>query len=131
MSESIPFEDPTTEGRGAAHGVVRLDGTVLVIEYRVKRGHVSLESEVHTVKLPLGDTGIDIEKRWFRVELVIQAARLTDVEEFPGAEQGRLVLQIPRKYTKAARELIEAARVRALDRKIDEMRKEVDDLARK
>jgi hypothetical protein len=110
---SVPFTIPNLYGcLGDCHGMLRADGTCLVLEFQVQDNILGwFRGSPQTVRLPLSELeSVELKKSWFRSsDLVITAKSLLSVAAVPGSRQGRITLRIDRKDLPAAAEFVDNA----------------------
>lgn len=122
--DPVPFTQVGTITEYA--GLVRLDGDHLCLEYQRSRGGMVGEwvelftffvpvtglfkTGVQEVRVPVRDlTAVTLEGTLVSGHrIVLQAARMEAVQDFPGMTQGRVALQIARKDREAAATLVAA-----------------------
>ena len=111
---AVPFTlDSVWAGLGQGEGLLRDEGTHLGLEYQLKDGLVGvIKGGVKQVRVPLKDVvSVTLTQGWFGqkwagVRIVIQAARMDVLQDFPGASQGRIELGISAKDHEAATKLV-------------------------
>src|SRR5262245_50017888 len=96
---AVPFRcEELYGGLADCHGLIRLDGKDLCIEFQIKDAVVGvLKSDVKEVRIPTRElAAVRLEQAWFGLftKLVFQASRLESVQDVPGMSQGRLRLKI-------------------------------------
>ena len=106
---SLHYED-LYGGLADCHGLIRLDGKDLCLDFQIKDKVVGLlKSDVKEVRIPIRElSSVRLERRWFGLStrLLIQSASLEPVQDVPGMIQGRLLLGIARRDRPAAERLV-------------------------
>jgi serine/threonine protein kinase len=94
---------------GRAHGLVRVDGDRLVIEYQpTLMGAFRLGPR--EVRVPLDSIqSFTLNKGWLSTTLMIRSYRLPTFAGVPKSQQGQIALEIARKDRKLAERLVAAA----------------------
>jgi len=111
MLNAVPFRyEELYGGLANCHGLIRLDGKDLSLEFQVEDSIVGvLKSGVKQARIPIQELSwIRLEQSWFGLvnKLAIQAGRLEVVQDVPGMNQGRMVLGIARRDRPAAERLV-------------------------
>ncbi len=111
--------------RYRVHGVVRLEGAALVLQWsgerhvtEVKGPEVSERVEplpVRTLQIPGARLGLIERRGWWRPRVEVVVTDLALLEGVPGAARGRLALVIARRDTALADEFISNVRVLMAD----------------
>lgn len=107
---SIQFEIPATDHLGKNHveGKLRFLPDRVDLSWRV-RGNVFRggNAEVETIPLPYSEIEhVEIRKRWWRIrDIVLRISDPSLVEEIPGVEMGKMILQIDKRSREEAKKL--------------------------
>jgi hypothetical protein len=107
---SIQFEIPATDHLGKDHveGKVRFMADQVEIDWRV-RGNVFRggNAEVETISMPYGQIEhVELRKKWWKIRyIILRIANPSLVEEIPGVEMGKMVLQIDNRSREEAEKL--------------------------
>ncbi len=107
---SIQFEIPATDHLGKNHveGKVRFMADEVEIDWRV-RGNVFRggNAEVKTISMPYGQIEhVELRKKWWKIrDIILRIADPSLVEEIPGVEMGKMVLQIDNRSREEAEKL--------------------------
>ena len=103
---SIPAADPL--GRQAVLGKLRFLPERVALSWRLK-GNVFRggKSEMVTIDLPYGEIDhVELIKKWFRVrQIVLRIANPELVQEIPGVDMGKMVLDIDGRSRQEAKKL--------------------------
>jgi hypothetical protein len=106
-------------GMSLGHGVMRLKGDSLALEFKVSQGAVlnpsyaGFKAGLHEVEIPLDDiSGLRVKKGWFAATLCIQTDSARTVSGVPGADRGRISLAIALQDAKAADAFVRGIRPR-------------------
>lgn len=104
---SIPAADPL--GRQAVLGKLRFLPERVALSWRLK-GNVFRggKSEMVTIDLPYGEIDhVELVKKWFRVrQIILRIANPKLVQEIPGVDMGKMVLDIDGRSRKEAKKLV-------------------------
>lgn len=108
---AVPFHfDELYGGLAKCHGLVRLDGKDLCLEFQIEDGLVgALKSSVKQVHIPTRElSAVRLDRYWFGLvtKLVIQGNRMEAFQDVPGMKQGRLTLGIARRDRPTAERLV-------------------------
>ncbi len=107
---TIQFEIPATDHLGKDHveGKVRFLADEVEIDWRV-RGNVFRggNAEVETISMPYGQIEhVELRKKWWKIrDIILRIADPSLVEEIPGVEMGKMVLQIDNRSREEAEKL--------------------------
>jgi len=103
---SIPAADPL--GRQAVLGKLRFLPERVALSWRLK-GNVFRggKSEMVTIDLPYGEIDhVELVKKWFRVsQIILRIANPALVQEIPGVNMGKMVLNIDGRSRREAKKL--------------------------
>ena len=118
----------TTKHR--VHGLARLEGDALVLEWSGTIEHQYIGLEVRTERVPLPVRrlaipvrlirAIDLEGGWWRPRIELRVSALEALGELPGVEQDRARLKVSRRDRGAAGELVAAVEMALADRALAE-----------
>ncbi len=104
---SIPAADPL--GRQAVLGKLRFLPERVALSWRLK-GNVFRggKSEMVTIDLPYGEIDhVELVKKWFRVsQIILRIANPELVQEIPGVDMGKMVLDIDGRSRQEAKKLV-------------------------
>jgi len=120
----LPFEIPDIDyGLRKADGLLRIDKSMLVLEYRIKDGLFGvLKSDIEEVRIPLRDLdSVEFKKKLFSGRFTIYGRSMQALEEVPG-EQGTMVeLKVKRRNRKTAQRLASQVQLQLSELRLDEM----------
>jgi tRNA A-37 threonylcarbamoyl transferase component Bud32 len=106
---ALPFETGRVyRGFAKAHGLLRLEGDALIMEYEIKDKLFGLlRSAPRLSRIMAGDLhSIHLKKGWWTSEVTLRARRMAALVGFPGASGGEVVVDIARKDKKAAEQFV-------------------------
>jgi len=107
---SIQFDIPATDHLGKDHveGKVRFMADEVEIGWRVK-GNVFRggNAEVQVITMPYSQIEhVELRKKWWRIrDIILRIADPSLIEEIPGVEMGKMVLQIDKRSREEAEKL--------------------------
>lgn len=107
---SIQFDIPATDHLGKDHveGKVRFMADEVEIGWRVK-GNVFRggNAEVQIITMPYSQIEhVELRKKWWRIrDIILRIADPSLIEEIPGVEMGKMVLQIDKRSREEAEKL--------------------------
>ena len=123
--EPIPFKIPSVDSLGLkeADGLLKLDDQHIRLELKEKDTILGIyESEVKEYALALTDIhSITFNKKFFKVVLSIQANSMKQVEHIPGMVQGKVKINIPKKYLQHVKKLHSAVRLEISEHRLRSM----------
>lgn len=103
---SIPATDPL--GREGVLGKLRFLPDRVALSWRLK-GNVFRggKGEMVTINLPYGEIDhVELVKKWFRPrQLILRIANPELVQEIPGVDMGKMILEIDRRSRQEAKKL--------------------------
>ena len=129
--DSIPVRFPEIyEGLADAEGVLRISHDALTLEYQVKDGLIGVvKSGVKTAVIPFDHIDeVDFRSNFLWTRLNIRVDSMQIVGDVPGAKQGKIILKIPRRYKREAREIAHEASIRVSQSKLDRLDSDMDAL---
>ena len=108
----IPFTIPFAARLAKSDGLLRFDGTALLLEFESRDALVGLlKSDLREVRIPIAEiNAIDLHKGFFSSTLDVQTSTLRATRGIPGSSHGRFSLSLSRKDTPAAELLTRAVR---------------------
>jgi serine/threonine protein kinase len=107
---SVSFSVPHRNGWAVAQGVLRFDGSELMLQFQEKDNFVGiLKSALKEVRVPLHDiASLRIQPRWCSTKLILQATSVGVLANVPTETLGRLRMNIARDDRAAAARLVDA-----------------------
>lgn len=117
-SVSIPFTFKKVYGGfGHASGLVRVEESGLVIEYRVIDSLFQvMKSPVKTLYVPFADLAlVELRKNAFSTRLHIRANTMAVLQDFPGEDNGCVDLELKRQDRPQASRFLAAVQIMASD----------------
>lgn len=108
---TIQFHIPATDplGREEVLGKIRFLPERVEIHWRLK-GNVFVggKGEVHTITVPYGEIEhVELQRKWWRLRrIVLRIANPSLVQEIPGVEVGKMVLEIDERSREEAKKLV-------------------------
>jgi hypothetical protein len=121
---SIPFTLPEIyHGLAEGHGRLHVGEEGLRLEYRVKDAVFGLlKSRVKEVFIPWTEIWeFEFKDGWFRRRFIIHSHSLELVSEFPGADDGRIVLRLRKVSRDYIRELHSHIMLRRSEHRLSEI----------
>ena len=108
----IPFTIPFAARLAKADGLLRFDGTALLLELQSRDALVGVvKTELHEVRIPVAEINtIDLRKGFLSTTLDVQTSTLRATRGIPGSTHGRFTLTLSRKDAPAAEMLVRAVR---------------------
>lgn len=123
---SFPFTssytDPESYIYTTVNGVLRLEETVLILEYETKRMDGTAKSEVQTCSISLNDVAtISFKKKWVKSKVEISTRSLKAIEELKWTKKGSLLLDISKKHNDEARDLVSKVQIELSEKKLRDL----------
>lgn len=121
---SIPFRLPDIyHGLAEGHGRLHVGEEGLRLEYRVKDAVFGvLKSRVKEVFIPYGDIEqLELRIGWFRRRIFIHTRSLQLIDDFPGADDGCIILNVRKSPKERAREINSHITLRMSEHKLREI----------
>ncbi len=128
--QAIPFSFPDVyEGFADAEGLIRLEGSEVILEYEVKDGFVGVvKSGLKEIRLPLQEIdSLHSKRNIFRSMLFIRPRSLNSIKDVPGLKNGEMRIKFSRKHREEAEHfaanvslLLNQQRLEELDRNLGE-----------
>jgi hypothetical protein len=109
MISTVPFTIGNVFGGLAeSDGILSVDGADLKFEFRTIDGLIGLfKSDVREVKVPIDKIEeIKFDKGFFGCELVIRVSEMRAATAVPNFSEGEIELEIDKKHSSAAEELV-------------------------
>ncbi len=106
---SLPFSISMYGGLAKADGLLRLEGTAVVLEFQIQdRALGMLKSDLKELRIPVFDIEqMDLKKPWFsRPRLVVQTETMRISRQIPGSQHGMFELILDSAHQLAAKNLI-------------------------
>lgn len=105
-SVSVPFTRDNSDGMSEVTGVLYVRGDALVAEYQVRNVWGVLKAKTHTVEIPRRRLSrVELVRGILGCKLVLVTNTLSALSDFPGAETGKVDVQIKRHDEAYAREV--------------------------
>lgn len=115
---SLPFSIPAYAHLAQADGLVRLEGSSLLLEFQIQdRALGLLRSDLKELRIPVSEIEhITLKTGWFRrPRLRVQTETMRVSRQIPGSEHGTFELQFDNQHLLAAKHLmsqVELAKVK-------------------
>jgi hypothetical protein len=108
----IPFTISFAARLAKADGLLRFDGTALLLEFESRDALVGLlKTDFREVRIPVAEiNAIELRRGFLSTTLEVQTSTLRATRGIPGATQGRFTLTFGRKDAPAAEVLTRAVR---------------------
>jgi hypothetical protein len=106
---SLPFSISMYAGLAKAHGLLRLEGSSLVLEFQIRdRALGLLKSDLKELRIPVSEIErLELKTGWFQSpRLIAQTETMRASRQVPGSEHGTFVLTLENQHQLAARHLI-------------------------
>lgn len=106
---SLPFSIPVYARMAKADGLLRLEGSTLVLEFQIQdRALGLLKSDLKELRLPVSEIErLELKTGWFsRPRLCVQTETMRVSRQIPGSQHGEFELTIDAGHQLAARHLI-------------------------
>jgi hypothetical protein len=117
---SLPFSIVLFAGLAKANGLLRLEGSSLVLEFQIQdRGLGLLRSELKELRIPIAEIEhLELKTGWFRrPRLIVQTQTMRVSRHVPGSQHGTFELAIEPPHQLAARHLISSVETAQTDRR--------------
>ena len=117
---SLPFSISIFAGLGRADGLLRLEGSSLVLEFQVQdRALGFLKSELKELRIPVSEVEhLELKTGWFtRPRLRVQTETMRVSRQIPGSRHGTFELTIDNGHQLAARHLISSIETSKAERR--------------
>lgn len=124
---SVPFSLPDTYGGLAeAHGIIRLEGTYLTLEFEVRDGVFGIvKSGVKVVALQAAEiAAISFKRSAFRATITLRCHSVRSVEGIPSQKAGEFRISIKRAYRDEAEQLASALRLAISEARLNAIQNE-------
>ncbi len=120
---SVPFTAEIYEGLAETQGVVRFEDNVLIIEFETKDSIVGfVKSGMQELTVPVSELEEAVfKKNIFRAKILFRASRMKTFSALPNNKQGEVGLKVPKKYAKAAQDLVDSLNIAVMEAKIDRL----------
>ena len=103
-------------------GVLRLEEAILVLEYETKSTDGSGKSAVQTHSIALNDVAdVLFRKNWIKPKVEIVTHSLKAIEGLEWAKKASLVLNVNRKHSNEARDLVSKVRIDLSEKKLRDL----------
>jgi hypothetical protein len=106
---SLPFSISMFAGLATADGLLRMDGSSLVLEFQIQdRGLGLLRSDLKELRIPISEIErLELKTGWFsRPRLIVQTETMRVSRQIPGSQHGTFELTIDNDHQLAAKHLI-------------------------
>ncbi len=108
---SLPFSILMYAGFAKADGLLRLEGSSLVLEYQIQdRGLGLLKTDLKELRIPILEIEhVTLKTGWFGPpRLVVQTETMRASRQIPGSQHGTFELTLDKNHQLAAKHLISA-----------------------
>lgn len=119
---SSSYTDPESYMYVFVNGVLRFEDATLVLEYETKSTDGSGKSAVQACSIPLRDVAtISFSKKWMKSKVEIVTRSLKAIEGLEWAKKASLVLNVNRKHSNEARDLVSKVRIDLSEKKLRDL----------
>jgi hypothetical protein len=126
--DCVPFTVEAFGGFAEAHGLMRLEGNALVLEFQLQDSILNvLRSDVREVRIPLEEIeAITFKRGWLRAKFTIKTYKVRTLKEVPGSDKGEVTLHIRHKDRQKAARLASDLELKLLEHQIDRLESQSD-----